>query len=1061
MGTPSTVMLIEWDVRDKTTNLVTTQYWATDPGYRTGPSDTPANTAYQPRVSSAGSIGRFIFGDGKTGGGSSVSVGRIRLKNADGGLDSFVADDWGTDGAAVRIYLGNTDMARASFTLIARAVSEYAEGIIDLGDKDPQATIDIVIADPMSLFDKPFQTVKYLGTNVGPAGFEGTAEDLKGAVKPGGYGDYFNASAKAANGSLLAYQFNDRQTERVGAVYDNGVALSDDGDVATEASFISFTPASGSYITCLNLGLLKLGASPAGLITVDVSTGGSQVASGFAGEWNNRETIRFPTLGLAAESTRVLGSFWLNLASYITNDPTGAMPIFRTSTSTFALHVGSDGMSVAAKRKRLIFRLAGDSDNLVSAATILTGTWQHVAFSFDIAAQNFQVAIDGVIQSAVATGSLASLPAVGATFGFNGTSARAVSVGGDYTPSSTENLLKGCLAEIYLAPDQWLDISDPVSIRAFRTASGFPANIGNYGQGGTGVVPSIYVKGYGAQLLQNLGSGSTPTSSTLPAQCATSPYATASQSSFVSSTAGQLIQQIVQHRAGLTTSDIASAEFTQLDTDAPETVGVYVENERTIRDVLDEVANSVGAWYAWKRDGTLMAGKFDLPGTDYTYRFTSTNILSLKAVTTTDEGKGVPAYSVVLNYYKNNTVQGTGVAGSVSALRRAFLESEFRKLNNPDNTVLAKHPKAPELEFESLISDASEALGFHNNRQRIYGVKRQRFNVEVAMDATSLAVELGDDVLLTYDRFGLSSGRDFTVIGIDYQNDRKIVEFDIWGGVQNSFSGTAAGSSSATATITDIVMALGATAWWRADNTTLVSTAVSALLNKISGGPDLVQATSGARPTIVASEPTINNQPYVDFDGTTDFLKAATGAFAVFGSLGDYTMFVVAKWDALPGVNGESYVYTVGNYNVSLGGASATQVTASQNKSGGGTDDLSQNVSTATWYGIQVRRGSSEFSFRRRGTVVTLAPGTATALATDTIYVGADAGEFYTFDGGVAEIIVFPTELSDDNCALVRAYLAARYGISWDPPTIDRSVQGGTLRSLQGGGTRGVFDTNG
>ena len=1060
-----TVFLVEWDVRSPTTNLVETKYYATDPGYRTPVGDPDGPLTYEPRVANPGQIGRFIFGDGRTAGGSQISIGNVRLRNADSALDTFVADDWGVDGAALRIYIGNTEMQRGDFTLVAALRSAYIEATADLRGKEPRLGVEIVITDPMSEFDKPFSTTKYAGTNSGPTGLEGTADDLKGTVKPWTGGEVFNATGKPVNASLLIYQWSDKPVEAIPTVYDNGVPLNFDGDVATEASLISGTASSGGFITCVAIACAKLGASPAGMITADVSTGGgSAAASGTAARFNNAETLRFEGKVAPAASARVLGSFWLKLETYAPNDPVYGMPIIGNADDGIFAGVGSDGLSNRAHRKRLKFRVASTVDNLVTATTIPLAQWTHVAFAFDIPSQVFQVAIDGNIETHIAT--TASLPGPTGTMNFasRGTSVR---IGGGYVPGSTENLLRGCLAEIYLAPDQWLDISDPVNMRAFRTLSGYPADLGNTGAAPTGTSPAIYLKGYGSDILVNRGAGFDATSSTLPAQCSDGPYATVTASSFAAATAGQIIQTIARERAGLTVGDIASADFAALDVAAPEIVGVFVDSERQIRDVLDEVAGSVCAWYSFKRDGTLTAGRFALPSSPV-YTFDASNILSAKARAPMDEGNGIPAYSVVLKYYRNYTVQTTGVAGSVSASRRAFLEKDWRQINVPDNTVRQRHPKSPELTFESLVPQEADAQTIHDYLLLLYGVKRRRLLIEAPMSPETLALDLGQDVNVEIDVMGLGSGAEFKIIGVDYLLDRKVIGFDLWGGVRNAMSGSASGVAQVTGSISDYMETLFS-GWWRADDVTYSSTGAVAQMNDRTGnGRPFTQAVAAAQPAWVSSDPLINNKPYLEFLGGpgADLSDTAyqcmtapydTGLFDVSA----YTLYLVVRPDSMDGFGFVDPEFVSTNA-VAIGGSPSPDRVFARQLDNTITDQYARaGVTLGEWVAVEVYGDGASIYMTVSGRVqeVTALPSVRPASGT-TVKLGRSTdGGFYVFANmGVAEVIAVDATLGGGDRAIIRDYLADRYGISWELPRVNRTIPGGANRTIPGGAVRQVID---
>ena len=80
----------------------------------------------------------------------------------------------------------------------------------------------------------------------------------------------------------LIYQVHNGEVEDILAVRDKGVVLTDSTtDVANFAALVSQSVTAGQYATCLAEGYIKLGQSPAGLITVDLE--GSTLGGTYSG----------------------------------------------------------------------------------------------------------------------------------------------------------------------------------------------------------------------------------------------------------------------------------------------------------------------------------------------------------------------------------------------------------------------------------------------------------------------------------------------------------------------------------------------------------------------------------------------------------------------------------------------------------------------------------------------------------------------------------------------------------------------------------------------------------
>src|SRR5690242_16412431 len=69
--------------------------------YVTSPSDSPANTIFEPRVIDPGAFSANLYQAGQTGGEPSIGLGDVTLANADGGLDAWF--NYGFDGRRIEI----------------------------------------------------------------------------------------------------------------------------------------------------------------------------------------------------------------------------------------------------------------------------------------------------------------------------------------------------------------------------------------------------------------------------------------------------------------------------------------------------------------------------------------------------------------------------------------------------------------------------------------------------------------------------------------------------------------------------------------------------------------------------------------------------------------------------------------------------------------------------------------------------------------------------------------------------------------------------------------------
>lgn len=252
------IYLVEIGAHDGSS--ATTLRYASGLGMMTLPSETPANAHYAPRLMQPIGVKRTMFANARVTGGSSVGAGEIVLNNTDQGLAGL--RDYGIDGRDVVVRLGPQGGAYpADFTTVLTGTAEQ----IEVGAS--KATIRL--RDKSQVLTQPVQATLYAGNNSLPSGAEGTADDIKGQRKPLLFGRRYQIAPMLVNTSKLIYQFHDGTAQAVDAVYDQGVALAAGTTRANLAAMEATAPAAGAYDTCLSLGLIRLGAAPAGRITMD------------------------------------------------------------------------------------------------------------------------------------------------------------------------------------------------------------------------------------------------------------------------------------------------------------------------------------------------------------------------------------------------------------------------------------------------------------------------------------------------------------------------------------------------------------------------------------------------------------------------------------------------------------------------------------------------------------------------------------------------------------------------------------------------------------------------
>lgn len=772
------VFLAEMDGWNPATEAVETTYWTDGGGFHTEAGDTPADTFYEPflLVPDEALYKRNLFADGRTGGGTQVQISDgIAIRNLFGRWDYL--DNWGWDGHPFRLYRLAVGQPRSAAVLVLSGVVEQLLPVYEAAAGEVDSRLVVRLKDPLSRFDQPVQTNKYLGTNDGPDGLEGTEADIKGLPKPFGYGVCSEVPARPVNSSHLIYQVADGAVAAILAVYDKGVMLSLEGDYATPALLVDAEPAEGQYATCLAYGLFKLGASPFGTVTADISTVGAPLPSGDAVAFDgvSGRFSRSNAIIGAGSTDRGLLSLWFRVDG---GDGT-ARTLVSLIDSTF--EVACRIRLTTANKIEVSWINAGGASNgsVLSTSTYAAGGgWHHLVVSWIFASVPYvALRIDGTNQTnatVLATGILDPL-------------GRFCSIGAGGTLSPSEPF-PGALAEVWVGWGQFVDITVSSGVERFRTITGYPADLGPTGARPTGTSGTLYLRGGPDVVGTNLGTGGDLTKADTVSLADTTPYAPppASPSAV---TAAEIIRNVARSRGGVTEDELDTDAFDAALTDAPEPVGLWVGDERTVRDVLDEVANSAGLAYWWRSNGQLTLGRFRLPVGPPLLSIAVSGEISIARQPVTDTGFGLPAYSIVVEHSRIHQVQdGGSLADSVDTARRAYLATEFRRAApTTDNSVRVKHRLAPELTFRTLISDPDSADAFAADRLALYGRRRTRWLVSVPLTAATAAIEPFDVVEMRDDRpvprFGLAGGKLFRVIGISSSWREGLIEFDLWGGV--------------------------------------------------------------------------------------------------------------------------------------------------------------------------------------------------------------------------------------------------------------------------------------
>lgn len=820
------VYLAELTVYDPGLPGTRTLYYSTGQGFTTTPSQTPANTVFDPRIRNPVDISRNLFSAGKTTGKSTVGYGDLILENGDGALDALLT--YGLDGQPYIVRCGPPTASYPSgFTTVATGTMQQAEA-------PDNKTLRIKIRDNQADFDQPIQPTKYAGTNTLPAGLEGV-EDLLGKPKPLCFGSVLNVPAVLVNSARLIYQVNDGAIQSFDAVYDNGVPLGPGlaAFSSVGSGFGTNTPrAIATGYTDFIGGILT---------TIAVGDGGKVYYSIDESFWLNDASAGFGATNLFAVAmgvAQLTGTY-----QYIVAGASGALSTFSapgSPTSRTSQFGASTIRALCYAPYNNLWIAVGDSGKISTSADF-GATWTArtsgvaTALYGVIAGVNTIVAVGA---SGVILTSTDGTTWTARTSGFSTSDIRAIAYGnGAFVCCGADDKIGMSVGEngatwtvttgtigssriLYgAAYDQgtFLVAGEEESVAIFdgdiwilRTQVG--ASSTDYVAAAPGINTPRFMlaafTGGSTDLFQANGVGTYSNTTQLqddtlaPVAGAYKTYLAGGYFRLGSPPAGQITADVTQgttaadrtpaqiwkgiltkagKSAGTASGNYLSADITALDALVDGVTGDWIGDEDTFAAALDRAAATAGAWWGVDRLGRYRIAQFLAPTGSSTFAIGPNDLLGpLQRVTLSDESKGLPTYRSIVRYARNYAVQTSGLAGAVTDDRRARLAKEWLEAIDEDAAVQTAHRLAVQTIEETGFLNAADAQDEATRRQALRGVLRNAYDLTVPLDSVTQLIDLDAVGTLTHPRYGFSGGVLVRVIGVNPDARNRRVTLRVW-----------------------------------------------------------------------------------------------------------------------------------------------------------------------------------------------------------------------------------------------------------------------------------------
>ncbi len=237
----------------------------------------------------------------------------------------------------------------------------------------------------------------------------------------------------------------------------------------------------------------------------------------------------------------------------------------------------------------------------------------------------------------------------------------------------------------------------------------------------------------------------------------------------------------IADKAGIDSGDIDADDVTAMNADVTADINLYVDEEMTCAEAMDAVANSVGVYWGFDRLGNLRMRRLEVPQSTAAVTLTQSDILDIERVTARTEDKGLPAWRVTVEGYRNWTVQRSGLASGASATHVAWLAKEYRSYTASDASIKTAHPYAQIVTKQTLLNGVG-AVAEATRLLTLYGTQRDVYEVTAHIgDPALYEIDLCDTVCLELPRFGMDGGRYFRVIGVTLDVRTERVELTLWG----------------------------------------------------------------------------------------------------------------------------------------------------------------------------------------------------------------------------------------------------------------------------------------
>lgn len=263
-------------------------------------------------------------------------------------------------------------------------------------------------------------------------------------------------------------------------------------------------------------------------------------------------------------------------------------------------------------------------------------------------------------------------------------------------------------------------------------------------------------------------------------------------------THARALQTVLETRAGFGSGSsylgLRNGSLAKFGADPTDEMGLYLDADANIMDVMDQISISAGGFWYFNRLGLLCAGLIGVPaGPIYDHSLIEDDVENFKI----EQQTFLPQAVEQLGYRKNWTPQTQTFAGVVTIPDQAKYRATatytavvgaYTGLDQPSNHKLQGLP----VNRDTLFTQQADAEAEAARNAMTFG--KLCVLVTFSTKTDSVYYNLGESLLLTYPRFGFDQGKAGIIVGLDEDFEQNLCTVTIFVQIQGQFPLTSSAS---------------------------------------------------------------------------------------------------------------------------------------------------------------------------------------------------------------------------------------------------------------------------